>query len=79
MNVNSFKLEEQNKEKYYKARDKIVGYRYLNYNLSGSTLIISAWLKDLQQKLALNKRNNQYKYVYNELHKLIKQSIYSLF
>jgi len=47
MNVNSFKLEEQNKEKYYKARDKIVGYRYLNYNLSGSTLIISAWLKDL--------------------------------
>lgn len=47
MNANSFKLEEQNKEKYYKARDKIVEYRYLNYNLSGSTLIISAWLKDL--------------------------------
>lgn len=68
ISANGFTFTEKKGEKYLRAGDKMLGYRGLNYSISGQTITINAWLDgalgnfSLEQNslnmLAMNYRNS---------------------
>lgn len=53
MNANGFKPINDNGESYYRGGDKMVGYRYFNYNITENTLTIYAWFKGLNGEVGI--------------------------
>lgn len=54
INANQFKEVEKDGEKYYKAGDAMIGYKYFKYELSDNNLIIYAWLKNFNTDVSID-------------------------
>lgn len=55
--ANKYSLQSKNGEQFFKAGDAMLWYTYFNYDISGQTLTIYAWLKGLLGPVAIEKNS----------------------